>query len=148
MPRVRNWQDFFAAAFFLAFAAAALFFSRGLPMGTADAMGPRYAPAILAGVLAIFGLLLMFESFVGLRTRVERGRILPVLVIPFSFAIFGATIESLGLFLSVALTAFAGGLAGGRAPVVKLAIFSLALAAMCSVMFVLLLRLPYSIWPG
>ena len=147
MSRVRNWQDFFAALFFLAFAAAALVFSRSLPMGTASAMGPRYAPAVLAGVLAIFGILLLLESFAGMRARLQRGRILPILVIPFSFAIFGFTIESLGLFLAVALTAFAGGLAGGRTPVVRLAIFSVALAAVCSIMFVLLRKLPYDIWP-
>ena len=147
MPRVRNWQDFFAALFFLAFAVAAFAFSGNLPMGTAESMGPRYAPVILAGVLAVFGLLLLLEAFVGARARLQGGRVIPVLVIPASFAIFGFTVESLGLFLSVLLTAFAGGLAGGRTPVVRLAIFSVVLSTACVVVFVLFLKLPYDIWP-
>ena len=147
MPRVRNWQDFFAALFFLAFAVAAIALSGNLPMGTAQSMGPRYAPVILAGVLAVFGLLLLLEAFVGARARIEGGRVIPVLVIPASFVIFGFTVESIGLFLSVALTAFAGGLAGGKTPVVKLAIFSVVLSAACVATFVMFLKLPYDIWP-
>lgn len=147
MRRVRNWQDFFAALFFIAFAAAAIAFSGNLPMGTAASMGPRYAPVMLGGVLAVFGLLLLLESFVGGEVRLQGGRLIPVLVIPASFAIFGLTVESLGLFLSVALTSFAGGLAGGGTRLVRLAIFSLLLAAACVLVFVTFLQLPYDIWP-
>jgi hypothetical protein len=62
--RIRSPKDFWAGLMFIAFGLfAAIFAYANYQMGTAVRMGPAYFPAVLGGLLAVLGLLVLIEAF-------------------------------------------------------------------------------------
>jgi hypothetical protein len=98
---IKSPKDFWAGLMFIGFG---LFFViwalTHYQMGTAVRMGPAYFPAVLGGLLAVLGAVVLMESFV---LRVEGDA--AVLKLPFNIvdlvialAIFGAALYSAKLF--------------------------------------------------
>lgn len=104
--------DAAAGILFLLFALYFGLQSLGLELGTAFRMGPGYFPLVLSGVLAGFGLLVLFNAFKGTGTTdagtlAWRGMlfILPAPVF------FGLTVRGLGFVPAIFLTTLIAGLA-------------------------------------
>ncbi len=81
-----------------------------LRMGTPDAMGPGYFPAILSGLFILFGMILLIEGWRQPHERVEVGKFRPVIYMLGSIILFallyplvGGAIAITGLVLVSAL---------------------------------------------
>jgi hypothetical protein len=62
--KIRSPKDFWAGLMFIAFGLfAAIFAYANYQMGTAVRMGPAYFPAVLGGLLAVLGVLVLIEAF-------------------------------------------------------------------------------------
>ena len=78
--KIRNQKDFWAGVMFLAFGLAFAIVARNYQMGTAVRMGPAYFPAVLGGLMAVLGLIVLLRSFVS-RVHGEAA----VVHLPFNF---------------------------------------------------------------
>ena len=70
-PSILNNKDVWAGLMLICIGAAAMFFARNYPFGTALRMGPGYFPMLLGGLLILFGLYILAS---GLAQRPRRSR--------------------------------------------------------------------------
>ncbi|WFE76653.1 tripartite tricarboxylate transporter TctB family protein [Roseinatronobacter sp. S2] len=89
----------------LMFAVAAVTFIQvsGLRLGTADAMGPGYFPALLGGLFLLFGLMLLIEGWQNPDQRVAPGLLRPVIYLLGAIILFGVFYPLLGGAISIAV---------------------------------------------
>lgn len=132
-----SWKDVAAGLVFVAFGLSFVVTSFGYEVGTAREMGPGYFPAVIGGMLAVFGAGL---SLFGLR-RPGEGTFQPpnwrsVFCLLVAILLFGALVQPLGLvpalFVAVALSA----LGSKGTSVVAAAALGAALTVLCVVLFV------------
>lgn len=139
---ITNVKDLLAGLVFLALAAAFGFAALGYELGTAFRMGPGYFPLVLAGILALLGLVIAAN---GMRT--EGG---PLGGIPFrglalvllAPVVFGLTARGLGLVPSIALVVLIGAFASVFARPLSALLLALALTAFCTAVFSFGLGIP------
>lgn len=145
---IRAPKDFWSGLMFLAFAAATLVTASGYSMGRGGRMGPGYFPILLGSVLALLGLILLIRSFAIEGERIARFNLRPLIVLVVCVIFFGATIQWLGLVLSLSVTVFLAALAGREFRPVESALLSAGLTAASLVIFVAALGLPLPVWPS
>lgn len=136
--------DAAAGILFLLFA---LFFgiqSLGLERGTAFRMGPGYFPLVLSGVLACFGLLVLFNAIRkgsggDAGTLAWRGMlfILPAPIF------FGLTVRGLGFVPAIFLTTLIAGLASLRMRLHWALLLAVAVTLFSTLVFSYALGLPF-----
>jgi hypothetical protein len=145
-------KDILSGLLFMGVAAGGLWVSRDYPVGTASRMGTGYVPRLLLWVLLGLGALILVsglwkaerpaqaESSAGTAWR-------PAVFITLSLVTFGLALERLGLVLSVLLLAGIGALAGRGTRPLEAAIATLALIALCWLIFIVGLSLTIPLWP-
>src|SRR4029450_13242214 len=106
-----NTKDLSAGLLFIAIAALFAFGTLDLDLGTLLKLGPGAFPLLLAGVLALLGLIIVAQAF---RNPVTHEMVLPwrgIVLIVLAPILFGLTVRGLGLVpgiaLVVAVSAFA-----------------------------------------
>lgn len=62
--KIRNGRDFWAGVMFIAFGLGFMLASRNYTMGSAVRMGPAYFPAVLGGLLAVLGGIILLRALV------------------------------------------------------------------------------------
>ena len=111
--KIKSERDFWSGLVFLL---AAIGFGVGALnhwTGSAAQPGPGYFPLLLSGLLAILGVAVLFKS---LTIEAEGGDAIgaiawrPLLAVVVALAVFGATLQRLGLIASVALLVVIAGL--------------------------------------
>ncbi|CAN7679383.1 tripartite tricarboxylate transporter TctB family protein [Neorhizobium sp. LjRoot104] len=123
-----------------------------LPMGEALSMGPGYFPAILSGLLALLGTVMIGRSFHTVQS-IEFGKI-PHRAIAFITAailIFANLLDELGLPLCVFVTSFLAFFGKREANPLRGGIIALGIAIFCTAIFGFGIRLPIPIvgtWIG
>src|SRR5437879_8141183 len=95
--RIRAPKDFWSGLMFCGFAVVGVLAARGYSLGAAGKMGPGYFPLLLAGVLALLGVVLIARSTVPDGEPLPRFHILPLAVIAIAVCLFGVLIEPFGL---------------------------------------------------
>ena len=145
---IRNNRDFWAGLMLIGIGGASMWLARDYAFGTSLRMGPGYFPAVLGGVLVVFGVILLVRAL-KLRDDIEGSWSIRALVImPLSLAAFGALMDTAG-FIPALMVLIVGSAAAGREfrlrEVVPLAIgvtfFSIAV-------FIWALGLPYRLIAG
>jgi hypothetical protein len=129
MLRIRNPQDFGAAAVFIAIGMAGLYFAGDLAFGTTSRMGPGYFPVLLSACILLIGIIVGIRSLSIAGPSVERIPLRPIAVIVLCIIGFGLLIERAGVAITAAALVL---LASYARPGAKLG-ESLALAAAMAV---------------
>jgi hypothetical protein len=105
--RVASPKDLAAGALFVALAALFAALAAGYELGTAFKMGPGYFPLVLAGALALLGLVLVVRSLrLSAGVRGEAIGALPwraLALVAVTPLVFGLTIRGLGFIPSIVL---------------------------------------------
>jgi hypothetical protein len=139
-----NVRNLIAALLTIATGAGALLEAARYPMGTLRRMGPGYFPDVLGVLLIGFGAILLLQAFRAQPPPTEPFVLRPVLAIPLGILLFALLLERFGLGPAVLALVGVSLLAE---PVFRLR-RALALAAATSaltyVLFILVLRLPFS----
>ena len=145
-------KDVLAGLLFVAVALIGLYVSRDYPIGTAVRMGTGYVPRLLCWLLLGLGAWVLVQGF--FETQSERAASpsgtaawRPLVFVTASLAIFGLSIERLGLVLSILLLIIVGA-AGARG----LRPFETVAAAVVLILlswgiFILGLGLAIPVWP-
>jgi hypothetical protein len=137
-----NTKDLSAGLLFIAIAALFGYGSIDLDLGTLLKLGPGAFPLLLAGVLALLGLIIVAQAF---RNPVTHEMVLPwrgIVLIVLAPILFGLTVRGLGLVPGIALVVAVSAFASSRMSV-KLAIaLTIGLTVFCVLVFNIGLGVP------
>ncbi len=147
MARIRHPKDFWAGILFIAMGGAAFILALDYAMGTAGRMGPGYFPRTLGMLLAGLGLLLVVRSFRITGEKIDLPTLKPLIIILISVALFGLTVNDLGLVLSSILVVLVSSTAAHDYRWKESIVAALALAAFCVAAFRYGLGLQLPTWP-
>lgn len=149
LARVVNSEWIPPGLFFIALGSAALWISRDYPFGDLNRMGPGFFPRMLSFGMIGLGALSVLRGLPDLagandgRARLDRS----MWLIPASMAVFGLSVEPLGLVIALALAIAIAGAAHRQARVKEVAISVAFLIALSVLVFVVILKLPLRLWP-
>jgi hypothetical protein len=141
-------KDVWAGLFLIAVGAVAIIIARNYAFGTALRMGPGYFPTVLGGLLILFGL---YTLTAGLRSgdKLEGSWSLRALIVlPIALVLFGVLIDRAGFVPAMLVLIFGSALAGTEFRLIEVILFSIFLTALCTVVFVWALGLPYPLLAG
>ncbi|NTI78478.1 tripartite tricarboxylate transporter TctB family protein [Rhizobium rhizogenes] len=144
--RIRNQRDFAAGVMFLAFGLVGAIVGRGYEMGTAGRMGPGYFPALLSGGLILFGIIIGFRGLAFDGETIERMAFRPLLAVVGSVAVFGLTLDRLGLVVAVALVTLIMAFATTSRRWVEVIVSAAVMSLFCVLVFVVGLDQQMKIW--
>jgi len=146
---IKSPKDFWAGVMFLAFgggmAGIAL---KNYQMGSAVRMGPAYFPAVLGGILAVLGLILLLRSFVLKGVKVPTFHFRPLLFVLVACLAFAYTLKLLGLIGATLLLVFISAYGGDEFKWKEVAILYVVLIIFSVLVFVKGLTLPFPICPA
>jgi hypothetical protein len=145
-------KDVLAGLMFMAVAVLGLYLSRNYPVGTALRMGTGYVPRLLCWVLLGLGAVVLLT---GLReapprptTRDEVYSVArPVIFVTAGLVIFGLTLETLGLVISIALLIAIGAVAARNLKPLETAIAAVVLIVLSWAIFIIGLGVTIPVWP-
>jgi hypothetical protein len=147
--RIKSPKNFWAGLMFIAFGLFAMIGALvNYQVGTAVRMGPGYFPAVLGGLLAALGVLVMLESVVVEGPKVPTFHFRPLLLISVGLVGYGYLMKYVGLMAVTALLVFVSAAGGHEFKWKEAAILSVALIVFSVLVFVKGLTLPFPIWPA
>jgi hypothetical protein len=140
-------QDFWAGLLLIATGAVAIFIARDYEFGSALRMGPGYFPSVLGGLLILFGL---FVAATSLKTGEKLNTAWSpraLIVLPLSLVLFGLLIDRVGFVPAMIVLIFGSALASTQFRFLEVLLFSIFLTALCVIVFIWALGLPYPLFP-
>jgi hypothetical protein len=141
-------KDFWAGLFLIATGAAAIVVARDYEFGTALRMGPGYFPSVLGGLLILFGLYIAAASLRDGEKLAGSWALRPLIILPLSLVVFGLVIDRLGFVPAMIALLIGSALASPQFRLLEMLIFSVLMTALCAVVFVWALGLPYPLFAG
>ncbi len=147
-PGLGSNKDFLAGLIFLLIGALAVVVALGYPMGSAMRMGPGYFPAVLGGILVLFGVFLAARGIVrGAPLEIEWGW-RPLAAIALAMVLFGFLMSRAGLVPALAAALFVSALGGREFRIREALVLSAVMTAFAVGVFVYGLKLPYRLLAG
>ena len=116
-------------------------------VGTAARMGPGYFPTLLGGLLALIGLTLAVPALVRDGEPFPRLHLRPLAAILLGIVVFALLFQPLGFVISLAALIVIGSLADPDLRPIEIAGLAAFLVTFAVLVFVLLLGLPFNLWP-
>ena len=141
-------KDVWAGLMLIAIGAAAMFFARNYPFGTALRMGPGYFPMILGGLLILFGLYIFTSGLRSAEKIAGSWSLRALIIVPLSLVLFGVLVERAGFVPAMIVLIFGSATASTEFRFVEVLLFSLGLTALCAAVFVWGLGRPYPLIAG
>jgi hypothetical protein len=142
-------KDFWSGFMLIAIGGAALFIARNYQFGTSLRMGPGYFPTVLGGLLVMFGVYFVIQ---GLRSGAEKldasWSLRALIILPLSLVVFGLLIDRAGFIPALLSLIVLSAAASRQFKLVEVLLFSVLLTAMCVIVFVWALGLPYELIAG
>ena len=147
--RITSPRNFWAGLMFLAFG---LFFAvwavMNYQMGTAVRMGPAYFPAVLGGLLAFLGLIVLSMSITVRGPRVDTFHFRPLLLVLGANVAYGYAMKPLGLVLATGVLVFISAFGGHEFKWKEVTLLYVFLIVFSVLVFVKGLTLPFPLWPA
>lgn len=141
-------RNFWAGLMFLAFG---LFFAiwamTNYQVGTAVRMGPAYFPALLGGLLALLGLVVLGMSVTVQGPHVDKFHFRPLLFVLGANLAYGYAMKPLGLVLATAVLVFISAFGGHEFKWKEVFLLYVFLVLFSVLVFVKGLTLPFPLWP-
>jgi hypothetical protein len=142
-------KDFWSGVMLIVVGGGAMFIARNYQFGSSLRMGPGYFPVILSAALVIFGVYFVLQ---GLRAGAEKlegtWSIRALIIVPISLVVFGLLIDRAGFIQAMLALIIISAAASKEFRLVEVLLFSVFLTAMCVVVFIWALGLPYELIAG
>lgn len=148
LSKILHGNDFWAGLMFIGLGAASAILGRDYATGTAVHMGPGYFPAVLGGLLAVFGLYFVARA---LHSPIAVEGRLPwraVIVLPLSLVLFGLLMDKAGFVPALFVLVFGSAAAGKEFRLLEVLALATFLTAFAVALFVWGLGLPYPLIVG
>ncbi len=147
--RIKSPRDFWAGLMFIGFGLfASVWAVANYQMGTAVRMGPAYFPAVLGGLLAVLGLIVLLQSLSAEGPPVADMNFRPLILISAACVVYGYLMKPLGLVLATAALVYISALGGHEFKWREVTILYVILIAFSVLVFVKGLTLPFPICPA
>jgi hypothetical protein len=142
-------KDFWSGVMLIVVGGGALFIARNYQFGSSLRMGPGYFPVILSAALVIFGVYFVLQ---GLRAGAEKlegsWSLRALVIVPLSLVVFGLLIDRAGFIPAMLALIIISAAASKEFRLVEVLLFSVFLTAMCVIVFIWALGLPYELITG
>jgi putative tricarboxylic transport membrane protein len=145
--KIRSQIDFWCGVIFVAIGVAFMLLAQEYRIGTAARMGPGYFPTLLGGFLAAIGLSLVVPALIRDGAPFPSLHLRPLLAVLVGIAVFAVLFQPLGFVLSLAALIVIASLADPDLRLVEIACLTVFLVTFAVLVFVLLLGLPFNLWP-
>ena len=148
---IKSQRDFFSGLMFIVVGVVFAVGATNYAMGTSAKPGAGYFPLILSVLMAVLGATVLFKS---LTIETEGGDPIgavawrPLLVIVVAIAVFGFSINRLGLALTVPILILITSLAGDEFKWLGVVINAAVLTVFSWLIFVYGLKLNIPVWPS
>ena len=142
-------KDFWSGLMLIAIGGAAVFIARNYPFGSSLRMGPGYFPTILGGALVMFGVYFIIQGLRAGAEKLEGSLSLRALIIlPLSLVLFGLLIDRAGFIPAMLALIIGSSTASSQFKLIEVLVFAVFLTAMCVIVFIWALGLPYELITG
>ena len=139
----RNPRDFWAGLIYLVLGIAVLWIGRGYSVGTSARMGPGYFPAVLGGLLMLFGVISVARSFTRPGEAVSAIAWKPVALVLGGTVLFGLLLERAGLIVALPVLIVVSALASRHTRLDAISVAALiGIVGFCVLVFVKGLGVP------
>jgi len=142
-------KDFWSGLMLIAIGGGAVFIARNYQFGSSLRMGPGYFPTILGGALVMFGVYFIIQ---GLRAGAEKIdgtlSLRALIILPLSLVLFGLLIDRAGFIPAMLALIISSSTASSQFKLVEVLLFAVFMTAMCVVVFIWALGLPYELITG
>ncbi|MCC6775497.1 MAG: tripartite tricarboxylate transporter TctB family protein [Hyphomicrobiales bacterium] len=145
--QIRAPKDFWSGLVFVAFGTGFILLAQQYRLGTLHRMGPGMFPTLVGGLLAALGVAIALRSLVLSGEPVPRLQLRPLAVSVLAIALFGVTLQWLGLVAAIAVLVLVGGLAARDTRPLESAALAAVMILFSVGVFVWLLGLPLRLWP-
>lgn len=142
MIRIRDPQDFGAAAFFVLFGLAGIYFGKDLAYGTSSDMGPGYFPALLSTLILLIGIVIGMKALTVKGPSIERVQFRPLVLVVGTVVLFGYLLEGLGLALATLISTLIVAFARREVNLVETVVLGVGLSVFAVAVFVFALSQP------
>jgi hypothetical protein len=147
--KIKSPKDFWAGLMFVSFGAFFLVWAlANYQMGTAVRMGPAYFPAVLGGLMAALGGLILVGSFALEGPPVPEINLRPLILISVACVVYGYLMKPLGLILATAALVYISAFGGHEFKWKEVSLLYVALIVFSILVFVKGLTLPFPICPA
>lgn len=140
--------DFVAGAFVLSVGLFFLVSGWTLPVGDTQNMGPGYFPRLVSGMVTILGTIITIRSFWIGPKSFPPVPVRQILGITAAIMLFMLALNWLGLAAAVFLCAFVGATTYEKFSILEAVLVATALSVAASVLFVVVLDIPFEIFPA
>jgi hypothetical protein len=142
-------KDFWSGVMLIVIGGGALFIARNYQFGSSLRMGPGYFPVLLSAALVLFGVYFVVQ---GLRAGGEKlegsWSTRALIIVPLSLVVFGLLIDRAGFIPAMLALIIISAAASKEFRLVEVSLFSVFLTAMCVIVFIWALGLPYELIAG
>ncbi len=156
---IKSQKDFFSGLLFMCTGVAFAWGASDYTIGNGARMGPGYFPLVLGILLAVLGAMLTFKALVVETMDGDPiGRLAwkPLFFIIAANLVFGALLGGLapiklpamGLVAAIFALTFIASLAGDAFKFKEILVLASVLALVSYLAFILLLKLPFLVWPA
>ena len=147
-PGLLDNKDVWAGLFLIVVGVTAVVIARNYTFGTALRMGPGFFPTVLGGFLILSGLYILTNGLRSGDALAGSWSLRALIVLPLALVLFGVLIDRAGFIPAMLVLIFGSGLAGTDFRLIELLVFSVLLTALCAIVFVWALGLPYPLIAG
>jgi hypothetical protein len=145
----RNNRDVLGGLFYIGIGAVAIWMARDYPFGSALRMGPGYFPTVLSGIMILFGITIMATGIKKPeKLKGSNWSIRALIVLPIATAVFGWMMEEAGFIPAMLLLIPMSAASGKEFEWKEIAMLTVGLTVMCSIIFIWGLGLPYPMIKG
>ncbi|MBN8935191.1 MAG: tripartite tricarboxylate transporter TctB family protein [Rhizobiales bacterium] len=144
---IRSPRDFWSGLIFIAIAAGFMIGARRYGLGDMHQMGPGLFPTLVGALLVVLGAVVALRAFVIEGPPVPRFYLRPILISVVAIALFGVTLQHLGLIAAIAVVVLIGVLASRESRPLEVVGLVVLLTVFSVAVFVWMLGLPIPLWP-
>ena len=146
--KIKSPKDFWAGLMFIVVGLFFLVWAVAYyQMGTAVRMGPAYFPALLGGLMAALGLIVLLGSFAISGPPIPKFQFRPLILISAACVVYGYLMKPAGLLVATAALVFISAYGGHEFKWKEVSILYLVLVIFSVLVFVKGLTLPFPVCP-
>ena len=144
----RNNRDFFAGLVYITTGAVGMIIALDYPFGSALRMGPGYFPTVLGGMMIAFGVAVMMMGVKNNEKMKGGWSFRALIVLPLSTVVFGVMMEEAGFIPALLVLIPLSAAAGREFKAVEIALLTIGLTVLSTLLFIKGLGLPYPLIKG
>ncbi len=145
--RIGDREEFIAGGIFVACGIWFLLGSLSLEAGSISVPGPGWLPRVIAGALAVIGLVIMLRSFAMPSRKIGPFGAYPLFILLLSMAVFALAIDRFGMLLTSAASVLLVTLALPSMPLWQRLILVAGCSVFTTLVFSLLIGIPVPVLP-